>query len=239
MQLNLRPHLSLAGVKHRPSLRFQILAIEVCDKPHQTIDISHVDLLTSDSMYPDDEERESSDDKATNLCEVDIFGISGTGNSITIRVTGFRPHFYVELTRLITTEVILGVITGLKNRYGLGSGAIKFHTVHKKRAYGWVPSENDSSQVKQFRFACITFPNCWLMRVMARIFADKSTPTLRNLDETADVSEDKVAPSEKFLALHDLKPSAWAQIDAKAYTLVPNEKRISISQLEVLSLIHI
>ena len=232
MQLNLRPHLSLDSIKPRPPIRFQILAIEVCDKPHQTIDISHVELLTSDSMYSEEEERESSHDKASNLCEVDIFGISGTGNSIAIRVTGFRPHFYVELTPIITTEVITGVITGLKNRYGLGTNAIQFCTVYKKRAYGWVPDENDSSKVRRFKFACITFPNCWLLRVMARIFAEKSTSRLRNLNETADVSEDKVAPSEKFLALHNLKPSAWAQIDAKAYTLVPQEKRISISQLE-------
>jgi DNA polymerase elongation subunit (family B) len=229
MQLNLRP--STPDILGRPPLRFQILAVEVC-KPPSSFDMSNTEGLVHDSMFAADEEPETWQERATNPCEVFVFGVSSVGHSITARVSGFMPYIFVEITDAITMDVIKRAVTEMRNKFNLGIADVCVGVVEKKKAYGWIPDEKDPTQVRAFTFAEIRFKNPWLLRVMARMFSERELACLRNL-EPANVSEDKVAMSEKFLALHDLKPSGWAYVPPRTYSIVPTEKRTTMSQVEV------
>lgn len=233
MNLNLRPVFSSAVMSSRPTLRFQILAVEVVDRPLDTFDLSDSDALTSNFMYRKDEEdgNESTQVLARHPCNVCVFGVTSNGTSVTVRVCGFMPHFYVELTRGVTADVLNRFIHELRVRYSLPADAITTKSVSRKRVYGWVPREGDPSEVRQFMFMRINFRNTWLMRVAKRILVDRSMPCLRALLEIPDVSEDRVAPSEKFLQTYNLKPSGWASLTS--YHVVHPTRRVSISQVEV------
>ena len=229
MHLNLRPEFSLASVRSKPALRFQILAVEVCSNKLKTMDVTETNMLTSDASFT----CEKDDGGMKGRCQVCVFGISSTGISMTIRVSGFMPHFYVELTRLITMQVVKAAVRDTMNQYRLESDSIKLTVEKKKRVYGWVPQESDPTRVKEFTFVRVSCRNTMLMHTIKNVFLHKKTTGLQVIDEVADVSEAKVATSEKFLAAHNLKPSAWALLRSGSYEVVSPTQRISISQVEL------
>lgn len=224
---NLRP--ALPDMRNRPPLRIQILAVEVCTPP-PTFDMSNQGALVLDSAFVCDEEKQSWKECAANPCEVFVFGVSSKGHSITARVSGFMPYMFVELTDAITMDVVHRAVTELRNYFGLGTEDVFAKMVEKKKAYGWIPNKLDPTRVRTFQFAELRLKNPWLLRITARKFAERELRCLRNL-EIANVSEDRVAMSEKFLAEHDLKPSGWAYV--QQYSMVESSQRTTVSQLEV------
>ncbi len=228
-RLPLRPE--LPSVTSKPPLRFQILAVEVC-KPAPGFDLGNPESLVQDSSFVVDEDTEGWQERASSACEVYVFGVSGSGHSITARVSGFMPYLFVELTRAMSMDVVNRAVGEVRTRFSLDVADVLASQVCRKRAYGWVPDAHDPTRVRSFGFAEIRFKNPWLLRVMSRMFSERSLACLRAL-EPALVSEDKVAMSEKFLALHELKPSGWACVPARSYKVVPDASRTTVSQLEV------
>jgi DNA polymerase elongation subunit (family B) len=193
------------------------------------MDVSEPGMLTIDSSFLDDK-------PIGNLrspCEICVFGITAKGNSVAIRVAGFMPHFYVELTRKISVDVVKKVVMYARKKFHLDQSHVTMKLERKKRVYGWVPNDSDPMRVKEFVFVRISCHNGMLLRILVNMFLYKNVISLKVIDEVADVSEAKVDISEKFLAAHNLKPSGWAQIPALGYEVVGSDKRISVSQLEV------
>jgi len=230
MNLNLRPDISPSVLSTKPTLRFQILSVEVFDTPINTFDSTNTRGLVSDNFYTMDEDTEDSGYKrATHSCHVCVFGVTSNGASVMTHVNGFMPHFFIEVTPTITLKLIECFVMELRSRYKLPPSYIRTETVMRKRVYGWVP-DSDTSKVRQFKFVRVSFRNTWLMRVAKRIIDDRSLSCLRRV-EVMDVSEAKVASSEKFLAFHGLKPSGWATVSS--YRVVSPESRFTMAQVEV------
>lgn len=182
-----------------------------------------------------------------------VFGCTEQGHSVTLAVTGFEPWLYVELNQVVTRTTMDALRNELTKKYG---ETIKVEFVQKKRAYGWVPvSPADSSDVRRFRFAKMSFPSVTVFRNVVRALdahnfslihdsqlspemREKKAKTgrcfLRSLDGMPhiDVSEVKIQPSEKFLALCNLQPSAWAVVPAGSWTAVPSNERATLAQVE-------
>lgn len=232
--LNLRPPLELSPGAH-PVLRFQVLSVEVCDKSPPSLDISDGALLRQDSTYTGCEDDggfvTSSAERCSHACEVCVFGVSSAGHTIAVRVTGFMPHFFVEVTDVITREVLNRCMRLLRERYKLSLRDIGVEFVQRKRMYGWVPSASNPLEVAEFTFARISFLNPYLMRTTSRVLGEQGLSCLRNLSEVPNVSEARVAVSEKFLAAHNLKASGWVKM--AEYTVIPPTCRATVSQLEV------
>lgn len=233
--LNLRPVLSPESMQARPTLRFQILAVEVMEGKTPTFDIGDREALVLDASFPEIDENVHPMRRATETCEVFVFGVSQAGHSVVARVAGFMPHFYVELSRVVTIDVIKKAVGEIRRKYGLPQSAIQVALEDRRRAYGWVPAPDNTHKVATFQFACLKFHNSWLLRNVAYKFSKKATDivALRCLTETPDVSEERVAVSEKFLAAHNLKPSGWCQIQACSYDIVLSTARTTVSQVEI------
>lgn len=230
MNLNLRPVVSPSVLDSKPTLRFQILSVEVFDHPLHTFDSTNTRGLVSDAFYSVGDDEETGCDRAAHPCHVCVFGVSSTGASVMTRVRGFMPHFFIEVTPTITVQLIKCFVQELRQRYSLSPLHIRMETVMRKRVYGWVPDATDASQVRQFKFVRVSFRNTWLLRVAKRIIDDRSLPCLKRV-EVMDVSEAKVASSEKFLASRGLKPSGWAEVSS--YRVVSPETRLTMAQVEV------
>lgn len=229
--LDLRP--VQPALRDRPALRFQILAVDVHNKSPPTFDMSNPEGLIQDLSFTYEQERESWKERARNACHVFVFGVTPTGVSITVCVTGFTPSIFIELTDAITIDVVNKAVGELRVRFDTDSSTITTNVVWRKKAYGWVPDKHDPTHVRKFRFAELSFKNPWLLRTVATMFSEQSLRCLKPLKETPRVSEARVAMSEKFLAAHGLKPSAWACVPAKSYSIVDPGKRTTMSQLEV------
>jgi DNA polymerase elongation subunit (family B) len=229
MKLNLRPAFSVTTVRSRPALKFQILAMEVCDVTPKTFNLNDAELFTTDTFFNADKQR----GEFSQPCEICVFGVSATGLSLTIRVPNFSPHFYVEITRIISVDVVMAAIRHMKHQFRLKENAIRGEVCMRKKVYGWVPQADDPLQVKKFRFVRVYCQNVMLLRTFIKMLSTRNTPGLRVLKETAEVSEAKVAPTEQFLAMHGLKPSGWAEVPAVSYQVVSHDRRVSLAQLEI------
>lgn len=216
-------------------LRFQVLAVEVCETTVPTVDITVPHLLRTDATYASTEEAftGTSTERARAACEVCVFGVSAAGHSLTIRVTGFMPHFFVEVTPVITTELVLQCAQELRARFRLRTSDIIVQFVQAKRMYGWVPDERDPTTVRKFTFAKICLPNSYMLRLAERQLTERTLTCLKKTEAVPDVSEGRVAISEKFLAAHGIKASGWVTIAPGAYSVVPTARRATVSQLEV------
>ena len=142
--LNLRPVLSPESMQARPTLRFQILAVEVMEGKTPTFDIGDREALVLDASFPEIDENVHPMRRATETCEVFVFGVSQAGHSVVARVAGFMPHFYVELSRVVTIDVIKKAVGEIRRKYGLPQSAIRVALEDRRRAYGWVPAPDHS-----------------------------------------------------------------------------------------------
>jgi DNA polymerase elongation subunit (family B) len=216
-------------------LRFQVLSVEVCEQTPPTLDISDKGVLRQDSTYLEAEGDagvlESAAERCARACEVLVFGVSSAGHTITARVTGFMPHFFVEVTDVVSQDVLTRAVRQLRERYRLSHRDAGIEFVERKRMYGWVPSARNPLEVARFTFARLWFGNPYLMRTAARLLGEQHLSCLRNLSEAPKVSEARVAVSEKFLAAQGVKASGWVQLEE--YADIPETCRVTVSQMEV------
>lgn len=226
MNLSLRPHTTYPS----GPVEFQVLSVEVCDRAPSLCDMSNTDALCQDSTYIDsdgdgDPMSEPYLERISRPCEVCVFGVTTQGHSVAVRVDGFMPHFFVEVTSSVTRNVVTLGIQSLQRRFNFKSNEIRVEFVHRKRMYGWVPAVNDPMSVRSFTFARLSFVNTYLMRTVSMMLSRGE------VFEGADISESRVDASEKFLAAHNLKASGWARLHN--FTMVESELRATVSQLEV------
>jgi len=231
MQLNLRPSTPEAS---NNNIEFQILAVEVHDRPIPSFSEEDNVMLAQDAMYP--ELSGEFDDipfmtSVRSPSEVCVFGVTKEGNSVMVRVGGFMPHVYIELTHDVTVDVVESCMRAQRDRMGLEESDIKIEYVSKKRVFGWEPSVGNPLEVRKFPFARVFFKNSCLLRVTARAMKEKTFDKMKLIRTEVDVSEVSVAPSEKFLAAHNLKPSGWATLPARQYTHTSPTHLLTLSQL--------
>lgn len=227
MDLNLRPTQTHSVTD---PLEFQLLSVEVRDAPIQTFNSEEAACMTLDVFYPSVEETPSN---VYPECAVCVFGVTASGASVAVRVRGFRPHFYVEITPTMTMAVAKTFAREVAQTMQLEKRDVQLTPEYRKRVYGWVPKSGDVSTVREFQFARLSFKNTAMMRRVANRLLFKTSNCLKLLPETPVVSELRVAPSEKFMAAHGLKPCGWVRLDGGAYREAPRDRRVSVSQIEV------
>ena len=241
-------------------LVFQILEVRVenCEAPafdlSNTTGAMDVRSLFNNSLY----EAHGTDNAATRRffnnkgpCIVYVFGINTIGQSLCVAVTGFRPWFFIELTRHVDETFITRFCADLVKE--IRTDAVTVDFVQRKKVYGWVPqSTTNVTEVKDFTFARIRVANVSALRAVSSLIEQhnlrltpdselssddrkklndkKPVPSLVSFREKLVVSETKVQASEKFLASHGLTPSSWTQVDV--YEEVALQNRVTVSQVE-------
>ena len=247
------------------ALTFQILEVQVENSPAPTLDLSNPSVLFLNNAYrPAPDGSSGSKQRAFNKqgpTTVYMFGTTEEGRSVCVAVDGFRPWMFVELTPIINQTVFESIARDIETTcLRLPRGTVQVQYVSKKKVYGWVPiSSTDASDVKQFRFARVSFPTVAALRATNALLEAhnlRRTPTdllsteqvvklksqkflldkmtsLFAVHETFSISETKVQASEKFLASRGLTPSSWVTIQPSLYNDVPPDQRVTVSQHEV------
>lgn len=247
------------------ALTFQILEVQVENSPAPTLDLSNPSVLFLDNAYrPAPDGSSDSKQRAFNKqgpTTVYMFGTTEEGRSVCVAVDGFRPWMFVELTPIINQTVFESIVRDIETTcLRLPPSTVQVQYVSKKKVYGWVPiSSTDASDVKQFRFARVSFPTVAALRATnslleahnlrrtpsnllstdqvdklrsQKFLLDKMT-SLFAVHEKFSISETKVQASEKFLACRGLTPSSWVTIQPSMYENVPPDQRVTVSQYEV------
>ena len=206
------------------TLEFQILDVQVREKRIQTFDIQQKGELTSNYLYHNVK-------NGRNELAVYVFGVTLQGCSVLVKVSGFRPFFFLELSHFYTEDIVQNCVSELRNTLKTII-QVSFHDF--KRMYGWIPSETGT---RTYRFARISFESnqimfrsSWMLQEV-KLRAQRSIAHVDLSELKPDISELKVSTSEKFMAYNDLKPCGWARVVKYRYELDSN--RVSMAQLEV------
>lgn len=233
MHLNLRP--AVGVVSHTEPLCFQVLSVEVCETPVPTVDTTLLHLLRADATYAasDDVGKATHVQRLQQATEVCVFGVNALGHSVVARVTGFKPHFFVEVTSTFTPEVLTQCASELRSRLHLRAHDLTLEFQDRKRMYGWVPAAHDATVVRSFTFGRFAFINSYVLRLAAQYLTNRTLACLHGVTVAADISENTVALSEKFLAAHQIKASGWVTVDATNFTTIAATHRATFSDVEV------
>lgn len=192
-------------------MHFQLTSVEVVDRA-PTPYFNKEDLLLDRAYNRVTAQSEQEPDEDV-VCV--LFGVSAAGCSVCVRVSGFRPHFYVEITRDVTADAL--------TRAGARLGATTTVELLKK-AYGWVPAADNVADVRLFPFMRFEFSRLSAMaRARYRLekgMVDGLAPTL---------SETRVSTTEKFLGSRGLKPGGWVRVIGGTAA----SPRITVSHIEL------
>ena len=230
-------------------ITFQILSIEVCNHAVESLEVvideRDLRILKTDSLYASDQRFDWKREQH-GPCMVYLFGVTENGNSICAAFSGFKPSFFIEVTKTVSAAVIDGFILEFEKRIHCKLPPPS-RDVMRKKVYGWVPTEENVNEVRQFKFYEVFFPSVSSMKFALKMIefhrlgilpgADDDAraqipASLLNVKEALDVSEGKTQPSEKFMALHGLKPSSWATVSG--FTNVPRNEKVTMCQQEIL-----
>lgn len=137
--------------------------------------------------------------RATAKSTVLLFGCTGSGRPMLLRINDFRPYIYFEYPR--NKQAFQRELAQFLR---LEVGELEFKSVQRRNMYGWVPNarENPSSR-KSFPYLQVFFPNVALMRRAAK------APVAR----FGRVHEDRVSVETKFLDDQGLRPSGWVKVE--------------------------
>ena len=186
----------------------------------QLIDVKVLDRLPP--AIGDDEHEFDSDivhDRSTNPsavasskyareCVVCLFGCTAKGNSVMVRIIGFRPYLlYKKGNRRL--EDVRTDIARRVNDWNLDA-----ELSQRCNMYGWEPSSDPNKVRGEITYVKIGFPN---------------VRTLREASKHVDAHEAQIDVETKFLDFANITASGWVSIKGKHIT----SRRISSCKLEI------
>ena len=140
---------------------------------------------------------------------IELFGVDATGTPIHLKVSGFRPYFYVGLQKKSDATIIKRhVLEKLKTRASIESD-LSFEEVQRKVLFGYTGNTS-------FPMLKISMPSIDLFYTLRKLFLNKGLrPILRIQGRTQPVQvyEANLDPMLRFFHIQNLEPCGW--IDAE------------------------
>jgi DNA polymerase elongation subunit (family B) len=150
-----------------------------------------------------------------------IFGVTDEGTSITAKITGFQPYYYVKVGPDYSVKKSLYTFVNfVKNHYNLknlqGSLVIeKCELVESKDIYGF-------NNQHIYKFIKLTFKNYTAMMRSRYIFKEPVfIPGLTSKDIKFTLYESNFEPFLRYAHINDLQTAGW--VKAKKYTITNSE----------------
>lgn len=202
------------------------------------------------SWYYSDFEKDELDDEGNSMLEYDIcmFGVTDDHKSITIKVTDFKPYFYVQIPNSYMETDVNRFYSYIKKRlrsteYGLVGNSI----TRKKKLFPYLGKQT-------FRLMKLIFKNDKAFKMCKYIFInqDKYPIKIQGLDKcTYNIFDAMIDHVNRFCHLNDLETTGWNTIDkyeidtefsstqisiiAKSRNIKPNPVKTSVSRLTIFS----
>lgn len=211
-------------------------------KNNQDLEFQVLDWQCYD-VLPEDMNMEDYDEEEDPLQYViQIFGIDLQNQSISVKVTDFKPRFYVNIPSNWSDIKINIFISTLKDKVKRKfQNSIQSHKIVKRKKFrGFTNNE-------KFKFVRFNFNSLRSLREYARLFQKKITnPVLSKKPKKYEIYESNIDPFLRFCHIKNLETSGWITLPKKKYkvTKVPetysqNEFTIKWNQVRPSSKTHI
>ena len=191
----------------------------------QICDWKSYDVYVHDEENEDEENDENNENtykKKVKRLVIQGYGITNNGNSISIRVNHFQPHFYIKIPetwddrklKSLKNEIMKEIPEYAQEGLGI------FKVVEKKEFYGFTNN-------KLFKYGYFNFKNQSCYYSFLRVLKEKKI-YIKRLQEEFDFSkkiyETKVNPLLRFYHTQNIEPAGWCMISAKQYNFMNHEK---------------
>jgi DNA polymerase delta subunit 1 len=188
---------------------------------NESLEIQIIDWVSNDEKVlldddDSDDEEENYKKKYKKEFVIRGYGLNQNGNSISIKVNGFKPYFYIKLPEqnwsLDKYKQFLRYIQSNVEDYAKDYILLNECEIEeKKEFYGFTNN-------KLFKFGKIVFQNLSGMYTYKKallnntiIFEKKKIKIQKLMYET------KITPLLRFFHIQNIKPVGWIQIDKKKY----------------------
>lgn len=164
-----------------------------------------VNWLAKDIEVDNEEADDDEEDLAKERYVIKIFGTDKDGNSISVSVLNFTPHFYVKINKPWSSFDIRRFQEGVVSHLGYnGNGLRDVKYIQKKDFWGF--SNNES-----FHFLRLTFYNQKTMK-----FAAKYLSGMVNIpgiyQRKFRIYESNIEPFLRFAHIQNIQPAGWVRI---------------------------
>ena len=142
--------------------------------------------------------------------KIELFGVNQEGTPVHIKVSGFRPYFYVRLVK-DSDAIILKthIAKKLEKQYPTIRKDLGFEVVTRKVLFGYTAD-------KRFPMLKISMPSLDLFRRVRDIFLSKQLKPILRLGERkefVEVYEANLDPMLRFFHIQNLEPCGWVEAD--------------------------
>jgi DNA polymerase elongation subunit (family B) len=184
----------------------------------------------SDNDEPDEVNKKKSKDKKFMI---KAYGSTIKGTSVCINISGYPPHFYIEIPNgweYAKAKMFVETIQNDKSFPDYLKNSIKeFIIVQRKKFKGFT---ND----KLFKFIQISFNNTSALysfnKVITKLNKEGGIKFPGHYKKYKhDIYESNIPPLLRFFHRHELSPAGWIELGAGKYDV--NFKKESMTQLEI------
>ena len=181
---------------NEPHLNVQIIEWDFYDKP-----VFNIPKLSDDYAWGEKPVKEG---RTGSKFVISGFGVNELGESITVNIHDFPPHFYIGLPSFISNQTLDMFITKLKDKmpyYCRNDIDDNYDIVKKKKFYGF---DNDI----QHNFIRILFKSYKGLKACSKILEeDFIVPGFKI--KRFELYESNIPPLLRFIHYKNIKPASW------------------------------
>lgn len=221
--------------------------IEIPDNIYKDdIDMHIIEWWAQDEEDLENEIDEDSDDNQSGNSELNkdvymirCFGVTKTGISITCKITGFKPFYYIRVPSFFDRIKLHHLLNYIKSSYVLKSfnNALlvdECRIIEKKDLFGF-------NNGRKFKFVKLTFNNYSALLKSRYLF--KKAITIPNVVTKATkfkLYESNFEPFMRFCHIKDILMAGWVKLPKNKYKMTKDsattQLEVSIDRKDILSL---
>ncbi len=154
---------------------------------------------------------------------IELFGRTRNEQSVYLRVTDYKPFFYIEIPEKWTTGHIDKFINELRNRAGKLSSELINHDIVKKHKF------KEFNNYQKFKFLQLEFKTINAMRIFKSILTRGIKTSFQTKLIKLNQYESNLDPILRCMHIRNLNSAGWVQVN-KYRTLYKN---ISCSEINI------
>lgn len=212
------------------------------------IDIQIIEWWAQDEYDESNDDDSSYDSNMSNVKNQDVytircFGVTKTGISVTCKITGFTPFYYIKVPSNFTRVQLHHFLNYIESSYALRdftnplareNGKHKSRVVEKKDLFGF-------KNGKMYKFVQLVFNNYSALMKSRYIFKKAITiPNVTNTQTKFKLYESNFEPFMRYCHIKDILMAGWIKIPKGKYSITrdsaTSQVEVSIDRRSVVSL---
>ena len=184
-------------------------------KNNSPIELQVLDWQTFDEVPDDFDPEEMDEDEDISRYTMVIFGVDEQEQSIAVKVTGFRPRFYVNIPSGWSDYKINAFISTVKSKVRKPyHNSLQSHKIMRRMKFrGFTNNE-------KFKFIRFNFYSHRGLQEYVRVLQKKiSNALLSRKPKRYEIYESNIDPFLRFCHINDLKTSGWVNLPSKKYKI--------------------